>query len=998
MNIRVNSSHFLYKINNNQEDSNNKQGEKDNKNTLSIDKKVGLVSKFNDHLISFGARVDKGLERFYDVNKERMPIPVRRYIEGLDDKSRLTPMEAQRRAFYKLENANTIDEIKEAYSDDKLFDNLINPSDSKAKRGVLASIKENEELLALSNQSALKSNENFTVYLVKKVFLEAKTVDEINQDLENDLNPDFKADFKFKNPDSPYIYGSTLKALGIKTPEFEYQQSLRYTRDGYSDEMAEKISKGLALFWESLDDSERTSRAKQSAQKFENWWDSLSKNQKLDMIADQLTELEMLKAYKKYQKALDKENNQDTQNKNPENISDTKENAEKVKKHTKVGSNKLSQDELFVKWSTNQLKIYEAGLSEADKDTLHIKRMQRLTARWANMSAAERTDYISKMKAGSEPLRYTMIDAWNHSMDLIKDLSAHLKANQIYKPADLLYSTQEFSEFQSRVMTEFWENHQDYAKMLGDNIIKSQEKVQMAISRGTFEELKKQIMRDKNQRVKEMEKFKSDSVQEKNNTSVLTQQEDYKKDFREAYNSHVFGKVKSIPKNYYNDMYDTVLSLLPKDAIVAWTKNLNGEFLTKEETEIVKKYIENELPQIARFNRALEAAMADTLYEFTKNPDVYTMSNSDVKMAMYHLERGEEPIVLDSHKVGKRYVLNIKKQGKVNPQRINTLYENYKQDLSDDELEDIRSYYFYLDKKQMIKDLSILNGDIVDEFNELNSKLLDYIKSYGKSALVLFSEKSTYPVEVKNAFNQKFLANMPKEISNEWMITPALENLEDIKNEQKLAQAKYLLSKRFNFVYADVMNSYFKELALQFRKKETGVSIEDYINLCCQKRPSVNSHAKVAVIQKKNIKTETKLKLLAFEQAMADVLFESTGNEAVYSLGFENLCDNLELFSMAKKYPTQERTYSPAGDSSTVTLCAKKRPNLSKLQRLYKEYMDELIEWVNTDVKESGKADPEELLYILSPEDGNYTKDINVARRMAQYDFNVEKFSIKPNN
>lgn len=74
-----------------------------------------LRSKFNDHLMSFGARVDKGLERFYDTNKERMPSTLRRYVESMEDKSRLTPLEAQKRAFSKLEFAQTVDDIKKIF-------------------------------------------------------------------------------------------------------------------------------------------------------------------------------------------------------------------------------------------------------------------------------------------------------------------------------------------------------------------------------------------------------------------------------------------------------------------------------------------------------------------------------------------------------------------------------------------------------------------------------------------------------------------------------------------------------------------------------------------------------------------------------------------------------------------------------------------------------------------------------------------------------------------
>ena len=88
-------------------------------------KSVGLTSRYNDHLLAFKARVDKGLERFYNANKDRMPVTVRRYVENLEDKTRLTPLEAQRRAFEKLQVAQTVEDIKKAYSDDKLFEKII---------------------------------------------------------------------------------------------------------------------------------------------------------------------------------------------------------------------------------------------------------------------------------------------------------------------------------------------------------------------------------------------------------------------------------------------------------------------------------------------------------------------------------------------------------------------------------------------------------------------------------------------------------------------------------------------------------------------------------------------------------------------------------------------------------------------------------------------------------------------------------------------------------
>lgn len=942
-----------------------------------------LRSKFNDHLMSFGARVDKGLERFYDTNKERMPSTLRRYVESMEDKSRLTPLEAQKRAFSKLESAQTVGDIKKSFPDEELFKNLINPLDSKAKRGILMSAKENDELLSLSNQGVLKSRENLTVYLVKKVFLEAKTIEEINKDLENDLDPDFKADFRFKNPDSPYVYGSTLRSVGIELPEFEYQQSLRYTKAGYADLVGEKISQGQRAFWDSLDDSERTARAKVSVEKFENWWYSHTKNEMLDMIADDVNELEMLKSFKKSRRAEEKQNKNTETAKTPE---------ESPRKHTKAGSQKLSQDELFKKWATNKLKLFEANLSEAERDTLHIKRMQRLSARWAGMTSAQRTDYISKMKSGSEPLRYTMIDAWNHSADLIKELSAFLKANQVFKPADLLYSTQEFSSFQSRVMNEFWEKHPDFASDLGKKIVLSQEKIQRAISSGTFEELKKQIMRDKNQRVKEIEKFKN-NLPSTPKIEINPEKPQYQKDFADAYNKHVYGKVKSMPKNFYSDMYETVFELLPEEAIRAWTKNLRGEALNLRETEIVKKFVSKELSEIARYNRALEAALADTLYEFTKNPDVYTMSNSDVKMAMYHLERKEEPIVLDSHKNGRRYVLNIVKKNKpVNAERINSLYEFFKKDLSDSELDKVvDDYYPALSKAAFERTLKSLNiMEAVNVTNGTKEALKNYMNQYGASLFVLFSEKSAYPPAVKAAFYEKFKANMPEDLKSQ-LPECIFDSPDQFEMDNKLKHIAFKIAQKYDFVPAAFMKDYSGELTAKLRNSKDFAEIDNYEARYLTKRKSPNDRGKIILIGKVDFSMSNKLKTLAMEQALADVLYEATGNKDVFGMQFEELCDNIEVFRLVKdkNIPSEDRTYHSFSLDKDIAISLKKKPNLNALSRLYKEYFDEMVIWVNEDVKKEGKGYFVDLLGILNPDETDKAKDDAVALRIRKYGMNL---------
>ena len=96
--------------------------------------------------ISFEARVDKGLIRFYEANANRMPKTVKTYIETLSDKNSKTPLQAQRGAFIALASATSIAQIKDSF-DEPLFDDLKDPSESKATRGVLGVFREINQYL-----------------------------------------------------------------------------------------------------------------------------------------------------------------------------------------------------------------------------------------------------------------------------------------------------------------------------------------------------------------------------------------------------------------------------------------------------------------------------------------------------------------------------------------------------------------------------------------------------------------------------------------------------------------------------------------------------------------------------------------------------------------------------------------------------------------------------------------------------------------------------------
>ena len=91
-------------------------------------KKEELTSIENKQYISipygvaFGARVDKGLTRFYEANKERMPKTLKKFIEKLPDKTIMTPQQANKEAFAALATAGmTVLGVKAIFSDEELF-------------------------------------------------------------------------------------------------------------------------------------------------------------------------------------------------------------------------------------------------------------------------------------------------------------------------------------------------------------------------------------------------------------------------------------------------------------------------------------------------------------------------------------------------------------------------------------------------------------------------------------------------------------------------------------------------------------------------------------------------------------------------------------------------------------------------------------------------------------------------------------------------------------
>ena len=915
---------------------------------------------------SFGtARVDKSMMRFYEFNEKRLPTSVKDFLSTMPDKFAFSPLELQRKAYEKLNLAKTVEDVQNLFPNEELFIYLESLRDTKACNGLLGLYREFKDLF---ENGILKENTDFTVYLLKKFFVEAKTIDEINLDLDEDLHPDIKTEFKRRYPSGQYLHSSTLKSLGIYLPDVRYQNSLKFTREGYSDAFGLRISEAQYRYWNSLSEEQRFEILSGRCEGRDNWWNSLSYNEKLEYAAGVNSEDELYSDYKSFVRVQKRKSK-------TENVVGE---AKLTKKRIAVGSANLKDKDIFVLWMKKNIERFYANLSERDKDTVHLKRVRRLTVRWQEMSPEERTELIQKMRLEREPIRFAMIDAWNHYPELIKELSAFLKEQQIFKPVDLLYSSEEFSEFQSKVMTEFWATHRDMAEIFGEKIRDAQSRVEDALMHGQFEDLKQEILRNRAYRIKMLEhekraeertKATEAAAEEKTQVQEPVKAEkalDYKEDFAVTM-KETYDPDNLLPKSYIKDMTDFYEEIVPAEAIKECTQLMKEG---KSIFEIMSPYINSaegteKHNYIAKIERALSVAIANELYSQGMSADVYTFP---IDTLILMIQQGTKNDY-------------IKKP--INTERITRQYEEFKKDLSDEEGQIIANDYFIY---------KINNNFSVENANRIASK---YFSSYGRTLLIAFSEKSAYPDDVKIKYFKNFMDNMPEELKA--ITTPFWETEQNIRDEHKIGEICNKVRQRLGFLPQEIGKLYTKELAANIRmfenpyneSKQMGCTKEEYEivaktlsfenlkqQLC--ERPTRTKARPFGEIDKSTFALNTKLRLLAIEQAMADELYRVSRRESLYKLSFEMLVNFFEtLLIMGNK---GENVIENAGRVYKF----REQPKVQPLKMNYLKYYNELKEVIPEGTKEKD-VDVEEILYTLNPYEDKPRRDECIKERLRGY-------------
>jgi len=930
------------------------------------------VPYYND--IAFQARVDKHLPRFFEANKERMPKTVKRFIEGLKDKASMTPLQAQAEAFIALAGATTIAAIQTAFPKDEedLFTTLQEPSASKATRGILGVYRQDKELLDMENRDILADKENLTVWLVKKIFLEGKTLDEINTDFEKEADPEFLSLYRAKEKDGQPIRPSTLKALGIQTPSSEYMQSLRFTREGYSDMVGERISQGLSDFMASLTEEQRTDRARGTVLRFIKHWESIPLDKKLDMLLEQDREIELLELYKnsRAEKKVGKPASERKEANETEPTIPTKKDTFTIKKD-KIDTGLTYDDELFGMWARNNFIKFELTLDDEAKKLLQIKREQRRAEKWAAMSPEEQTEYISKLKAGAEPLRYALIDAWNNNPDILISLSKFLKKRNIERPEEFVFRSIEYNKYQSEIMTEFWAINPEYAQRWGEAIKDSHFKVKSAMNDDTYEDLKASIMKAKTERSKEVKDKVTTYKQILSNEDYMKYPE-YIRDFIDIYTEKNHELVKYLPIEFLKDFFDVGTTEVEKGAILAWCKELNGEELTIEDLEYIETIKQADSKKVNKMNRALEAATAEILYEITGNPFIFRTPAADCKKILSRIARGEQRI---SYIEREGNVIEVRiKQTEIDNKKLEELYKKYKSPVSKEYMDKVVRTYFL--------DFGI-DTDERELFAAAYLELSDYLSNYGRGIEILFNEPNKYPPEVREQYFMNILTNAPEELKP-LIRNGELRTAEEFMREDRVHKIIETIRHKYYFIpdngFEPFKNAY--SPVLRAGSHEALDDIYDTITKNTLIKELLGGFSTLLNFSRKHVNTGDRLALLCAEQAMADVLYKATNEPQVYALTYQELAEAIEKFASVKKVNNQEQIIHSKLLNTSFSIHLKRKLNFYQMDRTIAQYKENILEYMQTIDNKSSIIDGEEILYCLNTDETKSFLDDYVARRI----------------
>lgn len=186
---------------------------------------ISTLNAYRDYNINFRGRTP---ENFYEqeFNIRYMPQTMKEFLNSnYEERKHIPPEQLMGQSFRYLRVLENFSDIKSTYPDEQLFSNLHEAS-LKGRSGILSDIKLAKEMsdVPLINDGT----DNLGIYMLRKIYLEGKTIKEINKDFyEKDLNSEYRGIIT-----QPITYGTT-SAYGIQYPKTDFWNSFIATRDEY---------------------------------------------------------------------------------------------------------------------------------------------------------------------------------------------------------------------------------------------------------------------------------------------------------------------------------------------------------------------------------------------------------------------------------------------------------------------------------------------------------------------------------------------------------------------------------------------------------------------------------------------------------------------------------------------------------------------------------------------------------------------------------------------
>lgn len=227
---------------------------------------------YKDYNLKLNFAGGRAPEEFYEYNKDRMPATMKQYLDAnYAERSKLAPVQVLQEAYDDLSIATTVDDIRELYPNEPKFVQLKPANYANAKTGVLRKIKEIKEMSDKPEPLFKDGCDDLTTYIVKKIYLEGKTVKEIDKDFAQDINPIYElaarvpADMKEvgKN-ESVYFAHSTTYNLGIRFPQVDFWNSFISTREDYAQPKRIKLPNGKFVNLDSPEGQKEMTRRTQT--------------------------------------------------------------------------------------------------------------------------------------------------------------------------------------------------------------------------------------------------------------------------------------------------------------------------------------------------------------------------------------------------------------------------------------------------------------------------------------------------------------------------------------------------------------------------------------------------------------------------------------------------------------------------------------------------------------------------------------------------------------